>query len=245
MNSCIAMLSQAPPPYNISVNSDFPQLFPQATSYAEERIYDELVPINQRFLNTSLTTTIASRAINLSAASQTILTVEQFAIIYPAGTTNPALGTLYYFDGASLDIINMIWPSQSVTLDPSEADYIGRYWCLADDHTLVFSPTPPAAYTAAITGTFEPTPISAANPTTYLSMVYPALLEAACMVFLTGGLLRNFGAQADDPRMALSWEQTYKTLIAGAQLEEQRRRLQGQGWSQYQPAPEAAPNART
>lgn len=243
MQSCIAMLSQAPSPYNI-IPPDFALLFPQATSYAEERIYNEMVPLNQRTLNTSLTTTAAQRTLSLVGASQSIVTVEQFALIYPSGTTDPTLGSLYFFDAASLDIINVVWPQQSVTVDPSEADWIGRYWCLQDSSTLVFSPPGPAAYTVALTGTFAPIPISDAVPTTYLSTFYPALLEAGCMVFLTGGVLRNFGAQADDPKMAMSWESTFKTLMQSAQLEEQRRRIQGTGWSQYAPTPATQPNAR-
>jgi hypothetical protein len=243
MNSCIAMLSQAPSPYN-NIPPDFVQLFPQATSYAEERIYNELVPLNQRTLNTSLTTTPAQRTLPLGGASQSIVTVEQFALIYPSGQTDPTQGTLYYFDAGSLDVINILWPQQSVTVDPSQGDFIGRYWALQDNATLVFSPPGPAAYTVALTGTFAPIPISLSVPITYLSTFYPALLEAGCMIFLTGGLLRNFGAQADDPKMAMAWESTFKTLMQSAQLEEQRRRMQGAGWSQYAPTPATAPNAR-
>jgi hypothetical protein len=244
MNSCIAMLSQAPAPYNV-IPPDFAQLFPQATSYAEERIYNELVPLNQRGLNTSLTTTPASRTLPLAGASQSIVTVEQFALIYPTGTTDPELGTLIYFDAGSLDLINLIWPQQSVTVDPTAADFIGRYWCLQDSATLVFSPPGPAAYTVALTGTFAPVPISETNTTTYLSTFYPALFECACMVFLSGALLRNFGSQSDDPRQAMSWEQQYGKLLQPAIAEEQRRRFQGAGWSQQAPAPLAKPNDRS
>lgn len=244
MQSCIVMLSQAPPPYN-NIPPDFVALFPQATSYAEERIYNEMVPLNQRTLNTSLTTIPAQRTLPLVGASQTIVTVEQFGLVYPSGVTDPALGTVIYFDAGSLDVINLIWPQQSVTVDPSLAAWIGRYWCLQDAQTLVFSPPGPLGYTAAITGTFAPIPISEANATTYLSTFYPALLEAGCMVYLTGGLLRNFGSQADDPKMAMSWETQFKTLMSSAQLEEQRRRIQGAGWSQYSPTPATQPTARS
>lgn len=235
-NSLLVMLSQSPSPYNV-IPADFAVLFPQATSYAEERIYDELVPLNQRTQDTSLTTAIASRTINLTAAAQQLVTVETFSLIYPAGTTLASMGTRIPFESTSLDVIDVIWPQESVTLDPSLADNIGRYWALQDDHTLVFCPTVPAPYTCIITGNFEPIPISATNPTTYLSTFYPALLEAACMVWLTGALLRNFGAQSDDPQTAVSWESVYKTLMETALLEEQRRRLQGQGWTQFMPAP--------
>jgi hypothetical protein len=240
-NTLLVALSQAVAPYTV-IPSDFATLFPQATSYAEQRIYRELVPLNERTQNTSLTTTTASRVLNLTAASQMILTVESFELIYPAGVTNQALGTRMIFDAANLDVIDLVWPQESVTMDPSLADWIGRYWALLDDHTLVFCPTVNGAYTAIITGTFESIPISAANPTTYLSTFYPEVLEAACMVFLTGYLLRNFGAQSDDPRQAVSFESHYKTLMQSAIIEEQRRRMQGAGWSQYVPAPMEKPD---
>jgi hypothetical protein len=229
-------LSQGPAPYTI-IPTAFAALLPQATSYAEQRIYREIVPLNERTQNTSLATTASSRFISLTAASQTILTVEGFSLIYPAGTTIPSLGTRLVFDATSLDAIDTIWPQESVTMDPSLATYLGRYWALLDDHTLVFAPTVPAIYTAIITGTFEITPISATNPTTYLSTIYPDLLIAACMVFLTGALTRNYGAQGDDPKQAVSWENQYQLLVKGAVLEEQRRRMQGVGWTQAMPAP--------
>jgi len=234
--SLLVMLSQAPSPYN-QIPADFAVLYPQATSYAEGRIYQELVPLNYRKQNTSLVTTPASRTLNLTFASQTVLSVEGFALIIPSGTTNPALGTRIIYDPSSLDVIDMVWPQESVTVAPEAADWIGRYWALLDDQTLVFAPTVPAVYTAVITGDFEPVPISPTNPSTYLSSVYPELLQAACMVWLSGALTRNFGAQADDPRQAMSWETQYKTLLGSSLLEEQRRRLQGVGWSQNAPAP--------
>lgn len=260
-NSLLVMLSQSPSPYTV-IPADFAVLFPQATSYAEERIYDELVPLNQRTQNTSLVTTAGSRTVDLSQASQVLVTVETFSLIYPAGATiasqapltplpppvaqpgsnAPVVGgTRIPFESAGLDLIDVIWPQESVTLDPSLADNIGRYWALLDDKTLVFCPTVPAAYTCIVTGNFEPVPISAANPVTYLSTVYPALLQAACMIFLTGALLRNYGAQSDDPKSATSWEGIYKGLMTTAVLEEQRRRLQGVGWSQFMPTPIANP----
>ena len=44
------------------------------------------------------------------------------------------------------------------------------------------------------------------------------------MVHLEGELRRNFGAQADDPKQALSWEGTYQSLKDACAFEEARRR---------------------
>jgi|SRR5271166_135977 len=242
-SALVAMLAQAPYPYNVIPN-DFMTLYAQATSYAEQRIYRELVPINQRGLNTSLTTTAAKRTLNLSATSQNVVSVEAFGLIWPAGTTDPTLGTVIYFDAASLDVIDLIWPQESVAMDPSTADWIGRYWAMRDDQNLVFAPTANSVYTVALTGTFEPVPISFNNSVTYLSSIYPDLLIAACMVFLSGALLRNFGAQSDDPKMATSWETQYSKLMQSAQVEEARRRMQSVGWSQAAPSSVMRPDPR-
>jgi hypothetical protein len=95
---------------------------------------------------------------------------------------------------------------------------------MRDAFVMVISPTPDNAYTAEITGLFQPTPISEENPTTYLSTYYPDLLEVAILIFLAGALQRNFGAQSDDPRQAQAWEGQYQILVAGAKSEEMRRR---------------------
>lgn len=234
-------LSQAPPPYNV-VPPDFDALMPQATSYAEERIYREMIPLNQRNLNTSLSTGIARRTVDLSATSQIVLSVERFGLIYPSSVTDPTLGSIQYYDAASLDVIDLIWPDQTQTVDPTQATWLGRYWAMLDDHTIVFSPCVAAAYTIALTGNFTPIPISETNPATYLSTNYSGLLIAACMIYMTGALLRNYGSQSDDPRMALSWNSQYQDLLTGAILEEKRRRMEGAGWSQNPPNPIAKPD---
>lgn len=241
-------LSQGPTPYDV-IPPDFEALFPQGTSYAEGRIYRDMVLLATRQQNTSLTTTAASREIDLddmiNPDGGPIIVAEGFALISPAGTTTIATGKQIPFTQTSFDWIDQFWPQQAVTMDPDDADWIGRYWALKDAHTLVFAPTPdaPAAevYTAVITGLFQPTPISATNATTYLSRIYPELLEAAIMIFMSGALQRNYGAQSDDPAQAQSWENQYKTLLAGALLEEQRRRGQGVGWSNSAPTPMASP----
>lgn len=230
----LVALSQAPSPYNV-IPPDFAQLYPQAITYAEGRIYRDLVPVANRQQNSSLSTTASSRTLDLTAISP--LVVEGFALITPSGTSNPKLGTRVQFDAASLDAIDLFWPNESVTVAPQNADWYNRSWAMRDDHTIVFCPTPDAVYTVELTGMFQPAALSSTNATTYLSTVYPELLTAACMIWLTGALLRNFGASADDPKMALSWEKTYaQDLLPKVLEEEQRRRSQGVGWSANPPS---------
>lgn len=232
----IVALVQAPPPYNV-IPDDFTSLYPRATSYAESRICAEIPLLANRTQDTSLTTTNGSRRLNLSLMTNPIVVQEGLALITPAGSSASA-GTRYPYDKTTLDFIDLFWPVEATTLDPSLADNIGRFWAplnsgpvssiniagSAATSIIVIAPTPSAAFTAECTGLFQPVPLSAGNSSTYLSSVYPDLMVAACMVFLEGALMRNFGAQSDDPKAAMSWEGVYIQLKDAAAFEEARRR---------------------
>lgn len=212
-----AALVQAPFPYTV-LPSDFAQLFPQATSYAEGRIYRDIVLLATRTQNTSLTSTASQRALpSLAAMPQPVIVPEGVALL--------SGGVWYPFDRAELATIDIAWPNQTQTLAPSAADWAGgRFWAMVDDHTIIIMPTPDSAYPVEITGLFQPTPIGPTNQTTYLATTYGDLMLVACMLWLSGALMRNFGAQADDPKMAMSWEGQYQELKAAALAEERRRR---------------------
>lgn len=218
--------------------TDFINMLPRAIEYGEDRIYRENVFLATRTQDSSLAFTAGSRSINLSAASTIIIVPEGLSAITPAAT-QPAAGTRLPFTWTTLDAIDIFWPQQSDTRDLST--YQGDlWWTLLDDVTVVVAPTPAAAYVAQVTGLFQPARISATNQTTYISLNYPDLLEAACMIFMAA-YLRNFGTQADQPKMAISWEEQYKTLKSSAFAEEQRRRGQGAGWGPNLPTPLANP----
>jgi hypothetical protein len=53
------------------------------------------------------------------------------------------------------------------------------------------------------------------------------------------GFQRDDGAQADDPKLAISWESVYQELKGSAMEEEQRRRGQGPDQGNLPPAPES------
>ena len=225
----LAETAKEQPPYNV-IPADFAVVFPQATSYAESRIYRDFDGLlGNRQVNTSLSTTGSSRLVSLSGMANQfggpIIVPERFALVVGLNTIQ--------FDRGSLAIIDMIWPQQNGAVQaPVITDFAPRYWDLLDDHTIVYCPTADQAYTCQITGLFQPTPIGPANETptpitassTYLSTVYPELLLAACMIHLCGGLLHNFGAQSDASGRAMSWENQYQTLMASAKQEEMRRR---------------------
>ena len=80
------------------------------------------------------------------------------------------------------------------------------------------TPVPDKAYTVEYFGVIRPALLSSVNTETFLSVNYADLFCAACMVFASG-YQRDFGAQADDPQKAMSWNGMYEALRASAQLE--------------------------
>lgn len=242
-NTVIVSLARMPSPYDATI-PDFETVFPQAIYYAEDRIYRDLTLLATRTANSSLTTSSGSRTLSLSSMTGSVIIVpEGVALITPSGTTNPALGTRVTFDAGSLDMIDVIWPQESVAVAPNAtlaANY-GRWWALKDATTMVLAPTPGANYTAEITGLYRPATLASGNTPTYLSTNYPDVLVAAIMVWMMGMMNKNWSAMADDPKAAVTWEGAYQVAKQNALLEEQRRRSAGVGWSQNLPTPLAQP----
>lgn len=213
-------------------SADYATILPAALQDAEQRIYLDMDFLNTRSVNAGSAFTAGSRTFTLPTSPSTIMVLQGVAAITPAGAT-PAAGTRNPLEPVSLDFIDFTWPTESSTALPDS-------WAMRDDATIVVKPTPDQAYIVELTGTFRPNPMSNSNQTTYIGNTYPQLLVAACMVFLTG-YQKNFGAQADDPKMAMSWEQLYQSRLKQALSEEQRRKGQGMGWMPFSPTPEAQP----
>jgi hypothetical protein len=89
---------------------------------------------------------------------------------------------------------------------------------------VLLGPAPDQTYLLTAYGTNRQVPLSASNPTTFISENLPDLFWAASMIFFAG-YNRNFGAMSDDPRQAISWEQEYQRLLKGAEREEIRKKF--------------------
>lgn len=246
----LAVIARSPFPYTV-IPGDFATLLPQATSYAENRIYREMPMLAQRTQDSTLSTTGGKRTVSLKGTTLPVLVPERVAIV-SGGTTYQCIPT-------SLDFLDMYWPAQQATLPPANAT--GLYWAIIggvdsdfSSPTIAIAPTPDQTYTITVTGLFQQKPISDTNQQTYLSTVYPELLTAACLVWLSGALLRNYaaagipgGSAPDEPGMPVYWESQYAVLLKAAQAEEVRRRQQGTDWLDRPPAPPATvlPGRRT
>jgi hypothetical protein len=132
---------------------------------------------------------------------------------------------------------------------PSTAN-LPRFFGMVDDQDVVLGPWPDQAYACEFIGKFRPTPLyTAPTPptvagaqTTYLTTVYPDLFLAAAMIS-AAGYQKNFGAQADDPKMAMSWETQFQTLLPSAKMEEARKRFSVMGMSSVPIPPPIGPPA--
>lgn len=236
----VILTSQAAAANNYTPPTDFSNIIPFSISYTEGRIVRDLGMLAQRTQDSSLTFSGTTRSLDMTQMATRVQVPEGLAMITPAGRL-PNQGKSVPFLWTSLDVIDQIWPDQTLTLDPTTAPAGTEwFWSMSDAQTIVVAPIPAGAFVANITGLFYPTPLSATNPTTYLSAYYPNLYIAGGMVYNIA-YMRNFGAMSDNANMGLTWEAEYKKLQIEAMLEEQRRRGQGVGFSQNLPSPIATP----
>lgn len=223
---------------------NFVAILPTIVDYAEQRCYRELdlmiAEARQWFPMTPYQRAqafpVANALLALGATATQILIVERVKIwpsnyvpspgpptVPPAFTGEPAIPT-------SMDYLDAVYGGIYPNPGP-----MGRpiNFAMLDDQTLAFGPMPDQAYVFEIHGNARPVPLYNEAPgdgtqTTFLTTVLPDLFLACAMVS-AAGYRKNYGAQADDPRMAISWETQYNELLASAKNEEMRKRFLG--WS--------------
>lgn len=127
-------------------------------------------------------------------------------------------------DKLSREALQFIWTSR-VASGPAA---VPVNWAPLTDATIVVGPTPGSTVQLECIGTARPANMSAANPATWLWTNLGDLAFAASMIFMSG-YMRNFGSQADDPKMAASWQGVYADLLPGASTEEMRRKFEATG----------------
>ena len=204
---------------------------PSALDYAQDRISRELNLLNTVVSNTTLALTAGSR--NLDITSATMNVMQDINLITPAGTTNPEAGTRNPLVIASKEFLDWTYGS-------STGSQLPTYFAMLTDTMILFGPWPDQNYSVELIGTTRPAGLSETNTTTWVSTYLPDLLLAASMIFMSG-FMKNFGAQSDDPKMAISWESQYTTLRDSANVEDLRRKFQSQGWTSELPSPLTPP----
>lgn len=198
--------------------------------YAELRIYRELDLLATQTESDSPALTPGTRTLAMPGG---MIIVNDISVITPANTSS-ATGTVNPMQRTSPSFINYFWPTNSTQAQP-------QYWSLSTDNNqnvlITLAPTPDQAYQLHYVGVVRPASLYTQTSGTYLSLNLPDLFLAAAMVWATGGIQANFGAQADDPKAAMSWEQQYQTLKAGADVEALRQKSWGMTWTPYSPSP--------
>lgn len=204
-------------------------LLPSTIDYAEGRIYRD--PVFD-FLTTrgTGTATLANGSRNVTKPSN-VLIVEAVNVITPLGQSPDSASSIRVpLDRVSLAWLDSVWGAQGTT---------GQPVCYAPQSDTLWrvGPVSNGAWTTEWRGTVRPTALGTANATTFLTDNMPELFVAASMVYLTGALLKNFGAQSDNPQQAQSWETQYGLLKTGPAVEEARRKALSAGGTAYPPAP--------
>lgn len=215
-----------------SSNTDFNNFLPWITQSAEQRIYREVDFLATREEDVTTVLTAGNRMATLPAS---IIVLQSAGYVTPAGADpDDADAETHPLGIVSKDFVDAVWPRRGITTD--EPEYIAQL----NESEVIIGGTPDDAYKLVTTGIFRPVPISAANPITYVSENYPDLLLFACMV-IGCGYQRDFGQQADDPKIAMSWESMFQTAKNSSLSEDQRRKTQSTNWSPYSPTPLSTP----
>jgi hypothetical protein len=216
-----------------SLDPNFPLILPSCIDYAEQRLYREL-DLLTTVTRDSSALTAGNRNYTLPSNIGRFVVTNGLNLITPAGTTTPDSGTRVQLIPASRDMLDSIGGNPSYTGPPAN-------YAMITDQTLIVGPAwPDGNYTIEVIGTIRPTPLSATNTSTFLTLYLPDLWFAATMVFMTG-YQQNFGAQSDNPEMAVSWESQYGKLFSSANVEEMRKKYASGAWGSLQPTPIATP----
>lgn len=218
----LALLSQ----FN-ATDPNFLSNLPSCIDYATDRITRELDLLNTVTANSTLALTVGTRIISLASLNPVFNVLRQVNVLTPVGTTNPDLGTRNPLTISTTAFLNQVYGSNAVTDVP-------EYFAMVTDQTIMVGPYPDQAYNLEIIGTVRPTPISATNPTNWISLYLPDLFLQCSMIQMSGFKL-NFGAQADDPKSAMSYETQYTTLRDSAGVEDAMRKYASTGWNSQLP----------
>jgi hypothetical protein len=203
-------------------DADFGAMMPDFANFGELRIYRDMPELLGENEEVAANFTINNREI---AVPVSMFLVKGLAFV-SAGATTP-------LQNVSKEFIDMIWPTRATTGTL-------QYWANLDDDKLIVAGTPTTAFGAVFTGLVREDPLGEGNPETYLSVTYPDLLFSSCMIYATG-YQRDYGQQADDPKMAVSWESMYNKLLPGVIAQEERKSSRGPGWTAHAPTPLATP----
>jgi hypothetical protein len=215
-------------------DADFNSLIPATIDGAEQRIYRDLDLLSTIVRDTSATLTANSRNFTLPSSLGRFVVTESMNVFTPVSTTTNRNQMV----PVSREWLDNIWGNEQAPSVPS----VPTYYAMISDQQIIVGPAPDAAYTMEVVGTIRPNPMSAANPTTPLSLYLPDLFFASAMTFAVGYQrgVTSPPSEQQQPQVD-KWQAQYDKLIASANVEEMRKRYAGPAWTPKQPSTIATP----
>ncbi len=217
-------------------DAQFVIILPQMLTYAENRICRDLDFLQTVTTLTSRSTTDGASTVLLGSDADTpdFIVLQEVNVITPAGTSDPDLGELVPLIPVTKEYLRFVYPSAA-------SKGVPQYFAPITQAQIALGPWPDDDYTLMTVGTTRPASLSAQVTSTFISTYLPDLLIMASMIYISA-FQRNFGRANDDPQMAISYEQQYKALLQGADVEEARKKFQASAWSSMSPASNATPS---
>lgn len=220
--------------------------FPLIIDRAEQRAYRDLDMLNVRadamFVGGTFGSGLATQKFQTipgSTSTPTLfgpspynppfIAIEQINVV--TSITAPSSGPTVTLVRSSPQFIDLCWNSDTPPAIPS----IPQYYAMINDTTFIVGPPPDQNYSFRVRGPCRPTPLSAVNSSTPLTILYPDLFFASAMI--EAGMYMRFV----EPQMAATWLQEYNILKTSALVEEMRKRNMAEGWVDKQPSPIANP----
>jgi hypothetical protein len=208
---------------------NFQIVLPNIIDDSEQRIYRELDLLATIVRDQSGSLTANSRNFTFP---QHMIVCESLNVFTPSGTTTNRNAMV----PVTREFLDYVWGNEAATGSPS----VPQYYAMITDQTIIVGPPPDAGYTMEVVGTIRPTPLSAANPTTYLTLYLPDLFMAESAIF--GYLyMKDAGSATDDPQSSASWVAHYKDLWQSANTEETRKKYASQAWTPKNPSDLSTP----
>lgn len=192
-------------------DADFLALVPTIFDDAEQRCYRELDLVASS-VAVNGTMTANDRYFTLPTSDGHIIVIDAINVI-------DAAGARHAMKPASRDVVDFFWPSDTAPSASSIPSIMAR----VDDTRVLVGPAPGSPWTAEVVGTIRPMPLSASNPTTFLTDYLSDVFFKCIMADANGVLLKNYGAASSDPQQAVSWETAYQIALNSAKSEELRK----------------------
>lgn len=226
-----------------SADANFQTMIPDMIDYAEGMMYRDADFLATYITDTSTNVTANQKTFTYPTSIGTFLVIDQINIFTSPSTSiassavTSSNAVRVPLQGASKHFIDTVYPSNATAIG------VPTYFAPSTNTVCLLGPVPDQNYPIEIIGTQRPPSLSVSNTSTFITQTLPEVFIAASMVFASG-YMRNFGSQADNPQMAVSWDTQYKMLFQGALTEEFRKKYTSQAWQAQLPNPVAPPPAR-